>query len=118
MDNEPRTFGVRQAWLDANAEHIKQNQIGHDDLLFATTAGTPISRNTFRTRIWLPAVKAGTREFQIDPQPDGTVSFTHVEDVTGLLFPVFRALIGPAIQQHQNDLNDALKRRAEAQAPS
>ena len=53
-DNEPRTFGVRQEWLDAVAEHIRSNGIGRDDLLFATRAGTPISRNTFRTRIWLP----------------------------------------------------------------
>jgi len=54
-DNEPRTFGVRQAWLDAIAAHIKANGIGHDDLLIPTRAGTPISRDTFRTRIWLPA---------------------------------------------------------------
>lgn len=61
---------------------------------------------------------AGTREFELDPQPDGTVLFTHVEDVTGLLFPVFRAVMGPAIQQHHENLNDALKRRAEGQASS
>jgi site-specific recombinase XerD len=64
-DNEPRTFGVRQAWLDAMAEHIKTHQIGHDELLFATLAGTPISRNTFRTRIWLPAVKASAVDFPV-----------------------------------------------------
>ena len=56
-DNEPRTFAVRQAWLDAIAHHITTDRIGHDDLLFTTSTGTPISRNTFRTRIWLPAVK-------------------------------------------------------------
>ena len=44
--NEPRTFGVRQDWLDAVAEHIKPHGLGRDDLLFTTTAGTPISRNT------------------------------------------------------------------------
>jgi len=64
-DNEPRTFGVRQAWLDTIAEHIKTNGIGRDELLFATTAGTPISRNTFRTRIWLPAVKASGVDFPV-----------------------------------------------------
>jgi hypothetical protein len=32
---------------------------------------------------------AGHREFLIEPQPDGTVLFTHVEDVSGLLFPLF-----------------------------
>jgi integrase len=27
-----------------------------EDLLFSTSTGSPISRNTFRTRVWLPAV--------------------------------------------------------------
>lgn len=64
-DNEPRTFAVRQDWLDAVAEHIKLASIGRDDLLFTTTAGTPISRNTFRTRVWLPAVKASGVSFNV-----------------------------------------------------
>jgi len=64
-DNEPRTFGIRQAWLDAVAQHIATNSIGHNDLLFATKLGTPISRNTFRTRIWLPAVKASGIDFGV-----------------------------------------------------
>ena len=69
-DNEPRTIGVRQAWLDAIAAHIDTHQIGRDDLLFPTQAGTPISRNTFRTRIWLPAVKAsGIRLQRPRPRP-------------------------------------------------
>ena len=34
----------------------RTNGIGRDEPLFATTAGTPLPRNTFRTRIWLPAV--------------------------------------------------------------
>ena len=64
-DNEPRTFGVRQAWLDAIAAHIEAKAIGRDDLLFPTKVGTPISRNTFRTRIWLPAVKASGVGFNV-----------------------------------------------------
>jgi len=51
-DNEPRTFGVRQDWLDAIAELINTAQIGRDDLLFTTKVGTPISRNSFRTHVW------------------------------------------------------------------
>ena len=47
------------------ATHVKTNGIRHDDLLFATKAGTPISRNTFRTRIWLPAVKASGIDFGV-----------------------------------------------------
>jgi integrase len=64
-DNEPRTFGVRQGWLDSIAQHIQTNGISHDGLLFATRAGTPISRNTFRTRIWLPTVTASGIDFPV-----------------------------------------------------
>jgi integrase len=64
-DNEPRTFGVRGGWLDALAEHIKTHGIDRDELLFATRARTPISRNTFRTRVWLPAVRASGIDFRV-----------------------------------------------------
>jgi hypothetical protein len=47
---------------------------------------------------------AGDREFVIDEQPDGTVLFTHVEDVHGALFPIFCALMGGAIQRGTGDL--------------
>jgi integrase len=50
-DNEPRTFGVDGDWLEAVAQHIKTLGIGRDQLLFTTSTGTPISRNTFRTRV-------------------------------------------------------------------
>jgi len=64
-DNEARTFAVRQDLLDAVAEHINTRGIGRDDLLFTTRAGTPISRNTFRTRVWQPAVKASGVDFAV-----------------------------------------------------
>jgi integrase len=64
-DKEPRTFGVRPQWLEAVAEHINTRRIEREDLLFPTDAGTPISRNTFRTRVWLPAVKASGVEFNV-----------------------------------------------------
>jgi integrase len=64
-DNEPRTFGVRGGWLDALAEHIKTHGIDREELLFATRARTPISRNTFRTRVWLPAVRASGIDFRV-----------------------------------------------------
>jgi hypothetical protein len=61
---------------------------------------------------------AGTREFRIEPQPDGTVLVSYVENVTGLLFPVFRAAMGSAIQKHHDNLNRALKERAEGHTPA
>jgi hypothetical protein len=56
---------------------------------------------------------AGDRQFIIDPGDGDTVNFTHVEDVHGLLFPLFRAVMGRAIQRHHDALNTALTRRAE-----
>ena len=57
---------------------------------------------------------AGSREFDIDSQADGSVLVTHTETVTGFLFPVFRAVMGSAIQRHHQGLNQALKQRSEA----
>ncbi len=64
-DNEPRTFGVRQEWLDDVAEHVSANGLMRDDLLFATSARTPISRNSFRTHVWLPGVAKSGIGFEV-----------------------------------------------------
>jgi integrase len=64
-DNQPRTFGVRQEWLDQVAEHVSANGLTRDDLLFTTAAGTPLSRNSFRTHVWLPAVARSGIDFQV-----------------------------------------------------
>jgi integrase len=64
-DNEPRTFGVDDHWLDAAAHHIKTHGLGRDQRLFTTSTGTPISRNTFRTRVWQPAVTASGVDFPV-----------------------------------------------------
>jgi integrase len=64
-DNEPRTFGVRPSWLEEVSEHIRAHGIGRDELLFSTEVGTPISRNTFRSRVWLPAVEASGIDFLV-----------------------------------------------------
>jgi hypothetical protein len=57
---------------------------------------------------------SGTREFTIEPQGAGAVQVTHIEDVRGALFPLFRAAMGGAIQKHHEGFNVALKKRAEA----
>jgi hypothetical protein len=59
---------------------------------------------------------AGDREFLIENQPAETVSLTHVEDVHGVLFPLFRAFMGSAIQRSHDAFNAALKDRAEGLA--
>lgn len=43
-------------------------ELGRDDLLFPSTdlaGGAPISRNTFRTKVWLPAVDAAGISFNV-----------------------------------------------------
>jgi integrase len=64
-DNEWRRMGLRPGLLDQLSEHIAEHQLGADDLLFATRDGTPISRNTFRTRAWKPAIKASGVDFNV-----------------------------------------------------
>ncbi len=62
-DDEPRTLTVSQELLDVLASRAQALGLGRDDLLFPSTeecGGRPLSRNTFRTRYWLPALeKAG-----------------------------------------------------------
>jgi integrase len=83
-DDESRTFGVRSAWLDEVARHIGVHAIGRDELLFSTEVGTPISRNTFRTRggcrLRVVAVAdAGDHEpFAVASKPRTTTADTNV----------------------------------------
>jgi integrase len=63
-DNEPRTLRISTALTEALHQRIRDLRLTDDDLLFASTrAGgqTPMSRNTFRTRAWVPATKPASR---------------------------------------------------------
>ena len=64
-NNEARTIELPPDLVDQLVEWIGSRRLGPDDLLFSTRAGTPISRNTFRTRIWLPAIKASGVSFDV-----------------------------------------------------
>ena len=64
-DNEPRTMELPPDLVDQLTDWITTRHLGPDDLLFATRDGTPISRNTFRTRVWLPAIKASGIDFDV-----------------------------------------------------
>ena len=60
---------------------------------------------------------AGHREFVLEPAGHG-VRVTHIEDVSGALFPLFRLVMGSAIQLSHDAFNDALKSRCEGAASS
>jgi integrase len=64
-DNEPRTMAIPADLVAQLTDQITTRRLDPDDLLFATRDGTPISRNTFRTRIWLPAIKASGVDFDV-----------------------------------------------------
>ena len=64
-DNEARTMALPGGLVTQLAEWISTRRLGPGDLLFATREGTPISRNTFRTRVWLPAIEASGVDFGV-----------------------------------------------------
>lgn len=67
-DNEFRTLRVSETLLQAIARRIEQLGLGRDDLIFASTetaGGRPMSRNTFRTKVWLPALERSGIDFHV-----------------------------------------------------
>lgn len=59
-DDEPRTIGISTGLVEILSARIRDLALAPNDLLFpCTRAGgsTPMSRNTFRTRGWLPATR-------------------------------------------------------------
>lgn len=67
-DDEPRTLRVSGELIQVLAARIEAQGLGRDDLLFPSTetaGGRPLSRNKFRTRVWLPAVEAAGLGFHV-----------------------------------------------------
>jgi integrase len=67
-DDESRTLRVGQQLLDDLAARITKLGLDRGDLLFPSTetaGGKPLSRNTFRTRVWLPAVEKAKIDFGV-----------------------------------------------------
>ena len=64
-DNEPRTMAIPADLVVQLGGWIVERGLEPGDLLFATREGTPISRNTFRTRVWRPAIKVSGVDFDV-----------------------------------------------------
>jgi hypothetical protein len=59
-DNEPRTVWISPTLVEVVAARIEALNLGRGDLLFPPVekaGGVPMSRNTFRTKVWLPALE-------------------------------------------------------------
>ena len=69
---------------------------------------------TWRGHVLAPWFFEGYRRFEIRPLGESGVMFTHVEDIHGILGPVFSLLMGSPQQRSHEALNQALRARAEA----
>jgi integrase len=67
-DNEERTLRISPRLAEILAARISALELGRDDLLFPSVekaGGAPMSRNTFRTRVWLPALERADLGFPV-----------------------------------------------------
>lgn len=67
-DDEQRTLAVSQDLIDGLQARIDELRLGQDDLLFPsreTAGGQPLSRATFNTRYWRPAVERSGIDFPV-----------------------------------------------------
>jgi len=67
-DDEPRTLRVSPALLESISTRIAALDLDRDDLLFPSSeraAGDPLSRATFNTRHWRPAVARAGIDFPV-----------------------------------------------------
>jgi integrase len=67
-DNEPRSVRVSQELIKTLSLQMQTLKLNVDDLLFSSTGragGRPISRNTFRTKSWLPALEKAQLGFHV-----------------------------------------------------
>jgi hypothetical protein len=69
---------------------------------------------TWRGHVVRPWLFEGYRQFAIQPIDGARVLVTHVEDIHGLLAPLFSVLMGAAVAKSQQMLNAALRARAES----
>lgn len=66
---------------------------------------------TWRGHVGAPWFFQGYRRFDIERGGDG-VEVTHLEEITGVLAPIFSLLMGTPARQSHAALNDALKERS------
>jgi len=68
---------------------------------------------TWRGYVGAPWLFEGHRKFEIQSAGDRRVSVTHVEDIHGLLAPLFAVFMGGPVERSHHALNHALRTRAE-----
>ena len=69
---------------------------------------------TWRGHVVAPWLFEGHRKFAIQRAGEHRVSVTHVEDIHGLLAPLFAVFMGGPVERSHHALNRALRTRAES----
>ncbi|HEY3547352.1 MAG TPA: tyrosine-type recombinase/integrase [Propionicimonas sp.] len=67
-DNKPRTLAISPALVEGLSRRIAALELGRDELLFPSreiAGGAPLSRATFNTRYWRPAVQRAGIDFSV-----------------------------------------------------
>jgi integrase len=67
-NNEPRRLRISRDLAETLSRRITALSLARDDLLFSSTGrpgGRPMSRNTFRTRVWLTALERAGLDFHV-----------------------------------------------------
>ena len=67
-NDQHRTLSVGQPLIELLSADIASRGLSRDDLLFPSTlkpGAGPLSRNTFRTKVWLPALKRTGLDFHV-----------------------------------------------------
>jgi len=67
-NDEPRTLRINPELVDTLSRQVATLGLCPEQLLFSSTGradGNPISRNTFRTKVWLPALERAGLGFHV-----------------------------------------------------
>jgi hypothetical protein len=56
----------------------------------------------------------GHHQFYLEPMPDGTTKFIHLEDFKGILLPLFKNMLKTKTRPGFIEMNEALKNRVES----
>jgi hypothetical protein len=84
------------------------------DLTATIEEARPDALLTWRGHVLAGWLFEGYRRFEIEPVAPGRSRVTHVEDVHGVLAPLFGLALGGRVRTSHDALNAALKARAEA----
>ena len=106
---------VGEAKVGARLEVTAQPE-GRKPMTFKPTVlvARPGRELRWRGRVLMPGIFDGEHAFIIEPQPKGC-RLRHEETFTGLLVPMFGAMLGDTARSFAN-LNEALRQRVEKRA--